>query len=788
MLPFAMIAIGTLVHGRYRITRPIGRGGMGAVYEAVDARLQNAVALKQMIVEGTEADHAFEQEATLLAALRHPALPVVIDYFGDADGQFLVMQYIEGEDLARALERIGGPCDPDEVRAWACAVLDALRYLHDHQPPIVHRDIKPANLKRTPAGEIVLLDFGLAKGARGASTQASQDRSLYGFTLRYAPPEQIEWSGTDARSDLYALGATLFHLLTGVQPPTSLERATALLAGRADPLKAPRTLNPQVDETFSHVIVRAMALAPADRYASATDMRAALERPRAAGGIRRSQAPRARVRAPRRVDAAMPSQAEVGRQTDLLVQVRFAGSPVLGLEDWPTRRRPPRIEQASEPLQVVHPTDPETGAPLPARLRVRIIAPDFTIEGQSDVLVDVPPDDYSKRLAFLLTPKRAGYCRVNVEVYGLDAVCLGTIPVETEAIGGAVPERTLQAATLVLGVIARQVAEAVQRGETIDLAALAPLLAGQGPAEPGRGAAPPLPSTPAIADDEATRPLAGPGPPWQGPAAAPSVDDTEDTVRLGPPAAAPQASRRPPTGARPVPSIAPTPAPPALPAPQRSAPWVQRLARATPLAAAAVITGVFVWNYGLMGPRRGAPPDQTSPGPVATSPPVAMAPPTPLPAPGPAGETTSPAPPVAATIPAPSATRPGQPRSVWSTVRSSRPGVTLDAQVVDRGAGRVRLALRFVNESAAPARVTIDRDATSLTAGGRRARVVMDSAGTAAGGVFSEELGVAATLRYWMEFELREGRAEVFEVVLAGATGDRNGVGWPPFTLARGPK
>src|SRR5262247_936014 len=125
---------------------------MGAVYEAVDTRLHNSVAVKLMTLAGAEANRAFEREATLLAALRHPALPVVIDYFVEDDRQFLVMQYIEGEDLAHALQRLGGPFGADELLRCALALAAALAYLHHRDPPIVHRDLKPANLNRTPAG------------------------------------------------------------------------------------------------------------------------------------------------------------------------------------------------------------------------------------------------------------------------------------------------------------------------------------------------------------------------------------------------------------------------------------------------------------------------------------------------------------------------------------------------------------------------------------------------------------------------------------------------------------
>ena len=159
-----MLINGTVLHGRYRIVRQIGRGGMGAVYEAIDSRLQNTVAVKECRLPGVDADRAFEREAKLLAALRHPALPVVIDYFVEGKAQFLVMQFIEGDDLGKLLDHRRSRFPPAEVVVWARTVLDALSYLHDQEPPVVHRDIKPANLKRTPRGEIVLLDFGLAKG------------------------------------------------------------------------------------------------------------------------------------------------------------------------------------------------------------------------------------------------------------------------------------------------------------------------------------------------------------------------------------------------------------------------------------------------------------------------------------------------------------------------------------------------------------------------------------------------------------------------------------------------
>jgi serine/threonine protein kinase len=138
---------------------------MGAIYEAIDQRLGNRVALKQTLVSGTQLDKAFEREAKLLARLHHPVFPTVSDYFADGEGQFLVMQFIPGDDLATLLDRQGGPFPPDQVMHWSDQLLDALDYLHTQEPPVIHRDIKPQNLKLTPRGRIILLDFGLAKGA-----------------------------------------------------------------------------------------------------------------------------------------------------------------------------------------------------------------------------------------------------------------------------------------------------------------------------------------------------------------------------------------------------------------------------------------------------------------------------------------------------------------------------------------------------------------------------------------------------------------------------------------------
>jgi serine/threonine protein kinase len=250
---------------------------MGAVYEAKDLRLAHTVALKQMLVSNRTLRQAFEREARTLARLDHPALPKVSDYFSDEDGQFLVMPYIPGPDLERLRHQQGHPFPLTDVLRWADELLDALEYLHAHQPPIIHRDIKPANLKLSLRGTIILLDFGLSKGGGTHTTRLNQGaKSVFGYTPHYAPLEQINGTGTNQRSDIYSLGATLYHLLTAAQLPTAITRAQAQLSQSYDPLRPANELNPNVPPAVAAVLAQAMSLNPAQRFASAKAMRAAL--------------------------------------------------------------------------------------------------------------------------------------------------------------------------------------------------------------------------------------------------------------------------------------------------------------------------------------------------------------------------------------------------------------------------------------------------------------------------------------------------------------------------------
>ena len=271
-----MLTPETVLQGRYRIVRSLGQGGMGTVYEAIDERLDSTVALKETLFADERLRKQFEREARLLARVHHQALPRVSDHFSEGEGQFLIMQFISGDDLAEKFGQRRTPFPVGEVFTWADQLLDALDYLHTQEPPIIHRDIKPQNLKVTARGQIILLDFGLAKGQASEISRVTTSASIFGYTPNYAPLEQIQGLGTDARSDLYALAATLYHLVTGAKPPDALTRAAALVNGQPDPLLPAREVNPGVSQVLSSVLSRAMAQNREQRFRSAAEMRRAL--------------------------------------------------------------------------------------------------------------------------------------------------------------------------------------------------------------------------------------------------------------------------------------------------------------------------------------------------------------------------------------------------------------------------------------------------------------------------------------------------------------------------------
>jgi Tol biopolymer transport system component len=261
--------IGQVLQQRYRIDALLGQGGMGAVYRAFDARLNIPVAIKENQMATPEAQRQFSREAIILARLKHPNLPRVADHFSiPGQGQYLVMDYVEGQDLREILSRQGAMPQAQALN-WIDQVLDALEYLHSQK--IIHRDVKPANVKITPEGQIFLVDFGLAKVHEPLQQTTAGAR---GVTPGYAPPEQYGQGRTDARSDVYSAGATLFSLLTGQTPPDALE----YMMGRAQ-LVPPRQIVPGIAAEVDAAVVRAMQPLPADRFQTVAALRQALAMP-----------------------------------------------------------------------------------------------------------------------------------------------------------------------------------------------------------------------------------------------------------------------------------------------------------------------------------------------------------------------------------------------------------------------------------------------------------------------------------------------------------------------------
>jgi serine/threonine protein kinase len=241
---------------------------MGAVYRANDENVGIPVAVKENLFLTEEYTRQFQREARILASMRHPGLPHVTDYFIiDGQGQYLVMDYIEGEDLRQRMERTG-PLPEREAILIGISVLDALNHLHTRQPAIIHRDIKPGNIKVTPEGNAVLVDFGLAKILQPGQATLTGARAM---TPGYSPPEQYGTSRTDVRSDVYSLGATLYASLTGTIPEDGLNR----MAGKSD-LTDIRELRPKINRRLAEIIERAMEVEPEDRFQNTDEFRLAL--------------------------------------------------------------------------------------------------------------------------------------------------------------------------------------------------------------------------------------------------------------------------------------------------------------------------------------------------------------------------------------------------------------------------------------------------------------------------------------------------------------------------------
>ncbi len=275
-----MLQPGTVLRERYKIIESVKTGGMGAVYEAEDLRLEGRrCAIKEILLGSgmdtatrAQAQEQFHREASILARLDHPNLPKVSDYFSDSDHDFLVMDFVPGRDLKEIMDearRQDRFLDEHDVLKWAAQLCDALEYLHTQEPPVVHRDIKPGNIKLTPDGRIKLVDFGLVK-----LLAPGDDRTITVLqgrgTAAYTPLEQYggDVGHTDVRSDIYSFGATLYHLMTHQAPPDAKQ-----LFLHPESLAAPSEINPKISQRVEQAILHALKTHPADRPASIPDLR-----------------------------------------------------------------------------------------------------------------------------------------------------------------------------------------------------------------------------------------------------------------------------------------------------------------------------------------------------------------------------------------------------------------------------------------------------------------------------------------------------------------------------------
>ena len=277
------LPVGGILRDRYEIIDLVGQGGMGAVYKADDLRLRGRIcAVKEILPElisapGMEdqAHDQFYREASILARLDHPNLPKVSDFFNQDGREYLVMDFVPGQDLRQLVEeaRRRDTFLPEEnVLAWAGQLCDALTYLHTQDPPVLHRDIKPSNIKLTPRGVVKLVDFGLVKLLKPDESRTVTVVQGRG-TVAYTPLEQYggDTGHTDVRSDIYSLGATIYHLLTG-QPPADAKQRF-LKPGSLIP---PRDINPRISLRTERVILAAIAHHPDDRPPTADALRALL--------------------------------------------------------------------------------------------------------------------------------------------------------------------------------------------------------------------------------------------------------------------------------------------------------------------------------------------------------------------------------------------------------------------------------------------------------------------------------------------------------------------------------
>ena len=252
-----------VLQNRYILIKPLGQGGMGTVFLAQDKRLSKRFCVvKKLRLDGFDNEDKrkamsfFEREAMVLSGLKHPNVVAIQDYFEEHGNYFLVMEYVKGDNLQQLLKKRGGPFNEKQVIEWAVNILDVLNYLHGHNPPVIYRDIKPSNIMLSTVDGIKLVDFGIAR------PYVDNSENTHVVSGGYSPPEQY-WGAADQRSDIYALGATMYYLLTGKEPMALLSCST-------------RSRNSAVSEFMDKVIQKATAQDVWLRYQTASEMTQAL--------------------------------------------------------------------------------------------------------------------------------------------------------------------------------------------------------------------------------------------------------------------------------------------------------------------------------------------------------------------------------------------------------------------------------------------------------------------------------------------------------------------------------
>lgn len=292
----AQVELGEILHGNngiYQIEHEIARGGMGAIYRAMRQTDQVQVAIKEACLDPLfcedpetrqQVQAQIQREMAVLQDLDHPNIPKVHDHFQSHNNEYMVMEYIQGctlMQISQRAQRTNQILDESRVIGWTLQILDALQYLHTRPTVIFHRDIKPENLILTPEGRVVLVDFGLMKEAERKTKVAESFINTFG-TQEYAPPEQFDeqgW-GTDARSDIYSLGATIYYLLAGRLPPRAKDRVIAGLADYASEVPSIRLFNPTVSKRMNQVITKSLEFNRDQRFQTAQEMRDTILPPR----------------------------------------------------------------------------------------------------------------------------------------------------------------------------------------------------------------------------------------------------------------------------------------------------------------------------------------------------------------------------------------------------------------------------------------------------------------------------------------------------------------------------